>query len=292
VTWSVDFDQRNAFERSRQNCRSARALRYRIGHCARVTTALNRVVVVATIVCVLAVATGSASAHGASTPGTTTVEQGSPLPASPGVRDVGVRSFTVTKEHGIGFALHPTSDPIRFHASSSGLELCPSAADAELAAVVSEAPLQGPLTCTPFDAAGDAVGLSLRGGASHMGFVVRAGPGAQAVRIRDLSVQYVAVDQFFILFPPTGEAGNLRVFLTPVQARTVAAQTFLFPNRRALGAPRIAVGQGNHRLRREERNVNLDAAPYGPARLNNPVRVRIVGRTSPTEVVGLLLEWA
>jgi hypothetical protein len=111
-------------------------------------------------------------------------------------------------------------------------------------------------------------------------------------QIRELTLHYVAVDQFFILFPPHDGQGNIRTVIVPATARTVAAQAFLFPNRRSRGAPRLVLEQGTKKLRREAPNVNLDAAPYGPARRNEPISARIVGPVSPSAVVGLVLEWA
>jgi hypothetical protein len=170
------------------------------------------------------------------------------------------------------------------------LELCPAAAEPEVAAVVAGAPTQ-PFSCTPFDADGNASAVSPSGGAGHVGLVVRA-TGATAPRVRALELHYTAVDQFFVVFPPHGDATRMTVRLTPERARIVAAQAFLFPDRRSNGAPAVSLRQGARRLRRTTPVVSLDADCYGPAKLHRSVVVRVAKVPRADETVGLVLQWA
>jgi hypothetical protein len=107
-----------------------------------------------------------------------------------------------------------------------------------------------------------------------------------------LTVSYVAVDQFFIVFPPNAGATRLSISLTPARAKTVAARAFLFPGHQSKGAPRIEVTQGGRKLRVTRRIAVLDATCYGPALLGQAVRVRMTTTPPAGGTVGVVLQWA
>jgi hypothetical protein len=216
----------------------------------------------------------------------------SPVPLSPGARTVNIDDATFTASDGIGFALHPSRDPIAFHSTSPDLELCPADAQPSLLAIVHPSAPVAPYTCVPFDPNGNAIAVSPSEGAGHVGFVVRAAADGPQVRVDALTLQYTAIDQFFTIFPPTTNPTHLTITLTPERAKVVAAQTFFFPSRQSKGAPRITLTQGARRLRVTTRIAMLDATCYGPAVLGKAVQVRTAQPPLTGQTVGIVLQWA
>jgi hypothetical protein len=211
------------------------------------------------------------------------------VPRSAALRGVRLRAG----EH-IAFALHPTDVPITVTARSDiPLEVCPSTLDGDgpESGHSSWPSWTGFVGCIPFDDTSVQLPSTLSA-TVHLAFLVRATEG-RAATIPRLTVTYTPGDGYFEVLPPRLAPGarTPAIAVTPTSSPTIGAQAYRL-DFGAAAEVRTAVTQRGRRVAKTAAPPpGGDAQPFGPIRLDTPVRVVATNHGAETLTVRVAIAW-
>jgi hypothetical protein len=203
-----------------------------------------------------------------------------------------VRDLELGASETFGVALHPGSE-IRLTArTDDALEVCQATTDAELDPSFGSWPGKVFPSCIQFDD-GRAVIPATPVDSYHVGFAVRGPAGTSAASVDELTIDYEAVDGFFLLaFPPVevGE-GTPPIVVVPETSSTIEVDSYGDSRFRAHHGMEVSVSQDGEALARHEPGDQTHGLPYGPAAPG--AEVEITGRaTEAFERPNYLVNWS